>query len=584
MAPIDSNSENALDDLVSRVKSRRNEGKRAPEAAQASGGLKPSEILFMSSDQKKLVTYLSRQRYARISEIKAATDLSHVQILEILSTMKEQGHVHEALIKGEIFYRIKFVDTSITNNNLPKGLLNVLGLDDVAFLHQLPLFKGLPEEELSLSCQQFKQEHYARNDVIMRQGELVKSFFIIKSGVVAVSNLSSSGGYNLIRYLEQGDFFGESGLLTGQSASATIIAFTPVEILVIHKDDFYTLLAKHVGISIELARTLAYRLSDMNTRLANKLIDSNLFLVVGAKQQSGASTIANAMALMLANSTKASTIYLEFPGKDLPIVYDFPHTCEAYSHPGGFQILNPKSITDVSELAQITLIMDQVSAQFKNIVICISRELAQYSEALIRSASQIVVVTAPEPEDWNLAQKTIVSLKPYIRANKTRLFTLVNHTRQEFSHERTAAIPDFSIPFFENLPPIAERRVENLPEPLTKVITEIFDLLGFTNQIGVYLPTTIGVDQPANTAAYVEKTLSFMGKLFGGATHEQVQGVWNSQEAGLVEENIHLVRSFCSQPVLDKHMGTVVDYVETLKQDLQQEAMALEVNQKLMLI
>jgi hypothetical protein len=31
-------------------------------------------------------------------------------------------------------------------------------------------------------------------------------------------------------------------------------------------------------------------------------------------------------------------------------------------------------------------------------------------------------------------------------------------------------------------------------------------------------------------------------------------------------------------------MGEVVDYVESLKQELQQEAMALEVNQKLMLI
>jgi hypothetical protein len=108
--------------------------------------------------------------------------------------------------------------------------------------------------------------------------------------------------------------------------------------------------------------------------------------------------------------------------------------------------------------------------------------------------------------------------------------------------------------------------------------------LGNTNQIGVYIPTTIAVDQKVNTSEYVEKTLSFMGKLFGGATYQKVQGVWNSQEAGLVQEDIHLIRSYCSQPVLDKYMGEVVDYVETLKQELQQEAMALEVNQKLMLI
>lgn len=584
MAPTDSNSEDALDGLVNRVKSRRAEGRRPTAPAPQVGGLKPSEILFMSDEQKKLIIYLSHNSYARIDDIAQAIELDHAQTLNLLSTFKDQGYVHEALMDGEFFYRVKFVDTSIKNNNLPKGLRGVLGLDSVAFLQQLPLFKGLPETELALVSQQFKLDHYARNDVIMRQSDPAKSFFIIKSGVVAVSNLSSSGGYNLIRYLEQGDFFGESGLLTGQSASATIIAFTPVEVLVINKDDFYTLLAKHVGIAIELARVLAYRLSDMNTRLANKLVDANLFLVVSVEKQAGARTIANAMALMIASSTQVPTTYLEFPGKDLPAIYNFPPTSETYNHPGGFQILNPKNVADLSELAQITLVMDQVSAQFKNIVICITKELVQQSEALVRSASQIVLVTTPQPEDWDLTQKTIISLKPYIRANKTRLFTLVNHTQAEVSNERTAAIPDFSVPFLRDLPPIADRRVENLPEPLTAAITGIFSLLGYTNQIGVYLPTTIGVDQPANTTAYVEKTLSFMGRLFGGATHERVQGVWNSQEVGLVEENIHLVRSFCSQTVLDKHMGEVVDYVETLKQDLQQEAMALEVNQKLMLI
>jgi hypothetical protein len=164
------------------------------------------------------------------------------------------------------------------------------------------------------------------------------------------------------------------------------------------------------------------------------------------------------------------------------------------------------------------------------------------------------------------------------------LFTVVNHINPEISDELIKGTPDFIIPFLSSLPPIAERRVENLPGPLTEVIVEIFNLLGYTNQIGVYLPTTIRVDQKADTSEYVEKTLSFMGKLFGGATHEKVQGMWNSQGVGLVQEDIHLVRSYCSQSILDKHMGEVVDYVEILKQELQQEAMALEVNQKLMLI
>ncbi len=584
MAQNDSNSEDALDDLVSRVLSRRAAGRR-PFVSEPPpvDGLKPSEILFMSGDKKKLDYYLSHQRYARFDEIVQAVGLGHEQILKMLSDLKLEGYVHDARVDGEIHYRIKFVDTSVKNNTLPKELRDTLSLDSKTFLRQLPLFKKLTESDLGFINRQFRQEHYARNDVILRQGELVKSFFIIKSGVVAVSNLSSGGDDNLLRYLEQGDFFGEGGLLTSQSASATIIAFTPVDLLVINKDDFYTMLAKHVSVAIELAKTLAYRLSDMNTRLANKSAAPNLFFVVSTGKQSGTTVIANAMALMLATS-KTPTVLLEFPGEELASLYEFSPTDELFNHPGGFQVLNPKSRADVSEPERAILAMDQASLQFKNIVLSIPWECAEHVDVLLRSASQIVVVSSAWQEDWARAQKVSAALKKHIRTNKTRLFTLVTQNQASLVGELTDTAPDFMVSVPGDLPPIAERRLEHLPKPLTTALVEIFKLLGYSSQVGIYLPASVGAGQPADISAQVEKTLTFMGKLFGRATHERIQGVRNSQEAGLVEDDVHLVRSFCSQPVLDTHIGEVIDYVEVLKQELQQEALALEVNQKLMLI
>lgn len=585
MEQTDSNSEDDLGNLTARVKRRLAGRQRSTlPTPQPAGGLKPSEILFLSAGQKKLITYLSHQRYARMTDIQQAVGLDHAEAHKVLSELKDEGYIHEALVNGEIFYRVKFADATNKSNNLPRELWNALSLDTVTFLRRMPLFKDIPEEDLGLISRQFKQEHYARNDVIVRQGDLAKSFFIIKSGMVAVSNLSSSGVYNLIRYLEQGDFFGESGLLTGQSISATITAFTPVDIFIIDKDSFYAMLTRQVGIAIELARTLAYRLVVTNTRLANKLSDAVIFLVVRTGESLGADTIANAMALTIASSTTSPTAYLEFGGKDSAAVYGFPATLDAYKHPDGFQVLNPRNAADIPELAQIALVMDHAGSHFKNIVICVSWELSQKLGDLIRSASQIMLVTSPRQADREHARRIISSFKPYIRPDKTRVFTIVNHTAPGLADEFPDMPPDFVIPFLDSLPPIAERRIENLPKPLSGAMSEIFNLLGYTNQVGVYLPTTIGVDKQADTSSHVEKTLSFMGRVFGGATHEKVQGVWNSQEVGLVEEDIHLVRSYCSQPVLDKHMGEVVEYVEALKQELQQEAMALEVNQKLMLI
>jgi hypothetical protein len=110
------------------------------------------------------------------------------------------------------------------------------------------------------------------------------------------------------------------------------------------------------------------------------------------------------------------------------------------------------------------------------------------------------------------------------------------------------------------------------------------DRLGRNNQISVYIPTTIDVNQTIDTTAYVQKTLAFLGKRFGGATSSQAHGVWNSEETGLVSETVHIVRSYTTQADLDKYLADIMEYMETLKKDLKQEAMAVEVNQKLILV
>ena len=112
------------------------------------------------------------------------------------------------------------------------------------------------------------------------------------------------------------------------------------------------------------------------------------------------------------------------------------------------------------------------------------------------------------------------------------------------------------------------------------------DRLGRTNQIGIYIPTTTDVDQEIDTSGYIQKTITFLGEIFGGAmaSSSEAHGVWNSEEVGLVSETIHIVRTFVTQAELDRYLGDVLEYIERLKFVLRQEAMALEVNQKLMLI
>ena len=105
-----------------------------------------------------------------------------------------------------------------------------------------------------------------------------------------------------------------------------------------------------------------------------------------------------------------------------------------------------------------------------------------------------------------------------------------------------------------------------------------------TQQIGVYIPTTISVDTPIDASIYVERSLDFMAKLFGGATSKTLNGTWNSNEAGVVKEEVYLIYSYVTAQDVKTSLSKVVQYVKDLKAELQQEAMALEVNKKLTFI
>jgi hypothetical protein len=124
----------------------------------------------------------------------------------------------------------------------------------------------------------------------------------------------------------------------------------------------------------------------------------------------------------------------------------------------------------------------------------------------------------------------------------------------------------------------------SLPKPLANVLETIVDRLGRTCEIAIYIPTTLEVDQSIDTTCYVNDTLAFLGERFGGATSSQAQGVWDSEGAGLVNEVIYIVCLFVTPEEMNQHLDAVLDYVARLKETLKQEAMALEVDQKLMLV
>jgi small-conductance mechanosensitive channel len=109
----------------------------------------------------------------------------------------------------------------------------------VELLKNITLFKGMAEENLDLLVRSSCTKTFLQNQLVVSKGATDTTLFILLEGSVVVE---SDG--KILAEFEQGNFFGEMALLTGQPRSADIRAKTVVRCLVVDREGFSMILSK----------------------------------------------------------------------------------------------------------------------------------------------------------------------------------------------------------------------------------------------------------------------------------------------------------------------------------------------------
>ena len=110
------------------------------------------------------------------------------------------------------------------------------------FLSKLEWLSEMEDENIQNLAQQCRIELYAKDDLIVRQGDEGDSMFIIVNGEIRVMVQSGTGMDIVIAQKGEGEFFGEMSLLTGEPRTASIRAQNDCRVLVIDKESFSTLI------------------------------------------------------------------------------------------------------------------------------------------------------------------------------------------------------------------------------------------------------------------------------------------------------------------------------------------------------
>lgn len=553
-------------------------------------GLNPLDLLGLPEAQRDLVNFLSRRKQATLSELQSRMQLELGELASVITELKQIGYIHEALLDGVVHYRVVFGGkVSRSARGVPQKIWDAVDLDNTVFLKQVPLFQDFTEDQLQAIAVQMDSKRYKRNEVIIWQGDVGYGVYFIKSGIVGISRISGEGhddSTEVLAYLKQGDILGEHNLLTHHqyTATATATALSEVELLSMRHEAFLDLLLEYDNAALRLARMLAERIIAVNGRLSSKGADTKLTVVVGdGKSQD--TVFGSAIAMTLSGATRRRAVYTEHPNpKMLASRLQNPALQDVYAHPSGFDVAIVEGTPGLPGAVRTTLVIDRLFNEYSNVVIGLSGKIDDTISYMLEKANQVIVLAGNEQAQTT--HQTIAKLRGYVHPERTNILVVERAPTENF-RPADAAYADYIIPYtLETLPVLADLTPDQLPPEVADVIDALVDRLGRTNQIGVYIPSTTDVDQVVDTSSYIDRTIDFLGQLFGGeaATSNEAHGVWNSDEVGLVSEAIYIVRTFVTQAELDRYLGDVLEYVEQLKEELAQEAMAVEVNQKLMLI
>lgn len=108
--------------------------------------------------------------------------------------------------------------------------------------------------------------------------------------------------------------------------------------------------------------------------------------------------------------------------------------------------------------------------------------------------------------------------------------------------------------------------------------------IALPERVALYVPSTTDTDKPTDNAAQVERVARDFCGWFGGATAQQSAGYWLSESAGLVREAVTIVFAACTADQLREHLPDVLQLAQQIKQDMQQEAVSVELNGALYII
>ena len=146
-------------------------------------------------------------------------------------------------------------------------------------LRSVPLFSRLPETIVARMANRFKTEEVSLGNKLIVEGKDLSKFFIIAQGQVEVLSKGVHGSDLRIALLTEGEYFGETDLVSGKPSDVTVRTITPCILLTLSRKDLDAVLGEQPNLKEEFKKAIDEHLELQST--VNRYGERNIDLVSG---------------------------------------------------------------------------------------------------------------------------------------------------------------------------------------------------------------------------------------------------------------------------------------------------------------
>jgi CRP/FNR family transcriptional regulator, cyclic AMP receptor protein len=134
-------------------------------------------------------------------------------------------------------------------------------------LKVVPFFTQMNDEELEIVRSRAVEKSFPRNAVVLTEGEVGDSLYMIESGRVKIFIGDEDGREIILKILGPGHFFGEMAMVDQQPRSASVTTLEPSTFLILSHGAFEQCVERAPRIANLVLRVLAQRVREADRKI-----------------------------------------------------------------------------------------------------------------------------------------------------------------------------------------------------------------------------------------------------------------------------------------------------------------------------